>query len=130
MKCRLLVEREVMEFHPGTTKPFAPAEYVVQCVRRDGRLYAPPGAIVDDPQAFWLVRMGQAEAADEECAKAAGLTSEQFAIAVKAAKRLAAGIAPEDFAKFDSGEIVGYNADGSYKRGPNWIEIKDEEDDE
>lgn len=130
MKCTLLVEREVLEFHPGTTTPFAPAEYVAKCIRRDGHLFAPAGTVVDDPQCFWLVRMGQAEPADEECAQACGMNAEQMAAAVKAWKRTTLGIHPEDFAKFDNGEILGYDASGKYIPGPNWVEAKNEDEDE
>lgn len=38
----------------------------------------PAGLIVDHPDAFRLVTMGQAEPADEECRTAAGMTPEQI----------------------------------------------------
>lgn len=120
MKCRLLLEREVLEFHPGTKEKLAPDEYVAQCVRRDGRLFAPAGAIVDGPDCFWIVLMGQAEPADDECAERCKQTIEERAAALKAAARLNAGIAPEDFKLFDDGVIVGYDAAGAYRPGPNW----------
>ncbi len=123
MKCKLIVEKEIYE-------PTAPTELKRQCVRRSDQLFAPAGTIIDDPNCFWIVRMGQAEAADPECAKAAGQTPEQFAAAVHAAKRLAAGIAPEDFAKFDGGEITGYDADGNYVKGPNWVEATSENEED
>ena len=66
-----------------------------------------------------LVEMGVAVPADEECAIKAGMSHEAIRAAQNAYERLAHGIAPEDFAKFDAGEIAGYNPDGSYIPGPN-----------
>jgi hypothetical protein len=123
MKCRLIVEREVLEFHPGTRTPFAPAEYVAQCRREGFRLIAPVGAIVNDPDCWRIVMMGQAEPADDECAERCKQTAEERAATLHAAARLAAGIAPEDFELFDKGVISGYLKDGSYKPGPNFDQM-------
>jgi hypothetical protein len=81
----------------------------------------PAGTIIDNPQAFMLVRMGAAEAADEECRLAAGMTPEQFDDAVYAQQRTAAGIHPDDFAAYDRGEMIGYER-GTLKPipGPNF----------
>ena len=79
----------------------------------------PAGTVLEDPRAFRLVQMGVAEPADEECAMRANRTPEQMAAAAHAYTRTAAGIHPEDFVKYDAGEIVGYNSDGSYIPGPN-----------
>lgn len=133
MKCKLLSEKEVLEFHPGTDTPFAPPELVNQCVRRGKLLFAPAGTIIDDPECWRIVLLGQAEAVDDDCKAATAQTIAQRASALKAAKRLAAGILPGDAAKFDAGEILGYAADGTYIRGPNWKEPKPaatEDDDE
>lgn len=130
MKCKLRVEREILEFHPGTTTPFAPPGLVEQCQRRGGRLFAPAGAIIDDPDCWRIVLMGQADAADDECASKTGQTPEQRAATLQAAARLAAGILPEDFAKFDAGEILGYDGAGNYVKGPNWKQPVDDEEDE
>jgi hypothetical protein len=133
MKARLLKECEVMEFHPTTGEKLAPDEYVAQCVRRDGRLYAPAGAICSDPDAYMLVKMGIADAADDECAVRCQQTEAERAATLHAAARLSAGIDPADFELFDKGYIAGYFKDGSYKPGPNWSEFKQpttEDDDE
>lgn len=122
MKAKLLYEREVLEFDPKDGKKHAPPYLVAQCVRRDGRLYAPIGTILDDPQCFWLVLNGQAEAADEECAERTACSPEKKAARLHAAKRLAAGIEREDYELFDSGVILGYDPDGNYIHGPNWDE--------
>lgn len=63
---------------------------------------------------------------------ACGMTRPQIDAAIKAAERVAAGIHPDDFSRFDSGEIAGYNPDGSYIPGPNAATFDDEdfEDDE
>lgn len=120
MKCKLLIEREVIEFHPGTNTPHAPPQLVAQCVRRDGRLFAPAGTIIDDPQCFWIVLLGQADPADDECREKTKLTAEKQLEMKQATKELALGIHPEDRAKFRAGEIEGYKPDGSYIPGPNW----------
>jgi hypothetical protein len=88
------------------------------------------GAILERPDSFMLVRLGVAEAADEECEMAASMTSAQLAQAQHAARRLAAGIHPEDFALYDAGIILGYNGDGTYKPGPNFDQMPQDEDDE
>ncbi len=90
----------------------------------------PIGTVIEDPQAFMLVRMGVAEPADEECERAHGMTPEQLAEARRVYPRTEAGIHPEDFELWDAGVIVGYNPDGSYKPGPNWIEPDEEDEDE
>ena len=81
----------------------------------------PAGTIITDPMAYMLVRMGAAEPADEECLRAANMTSEQFADAVYAQQRTAAGIHPDDFAAYDRGEMIGYER-GTLKPipGPNF----------
>lgn len=114
MKARLLIEREIHE-------PSAPPELVEQCQRRGKLLFAPAGTVIDHPDSFWIVKMGQAEPADEECAAKVEMPAEKFAELQHAARRLAAGIAKEDYALFDAGIIAGYEADGeTYKPGPNW----------
>lgn len=120
MKARLLKECEVMEFHPATGMKLAPDEYVAQCVRRDGRLYAPAGAVCSDKDAHMLVKMGIADPADDECAAMCAQTDDERAATLHAAARLSAGIAPEDFELFDKGYISGYYKDGSFKPGPNF----------
>lgn len=120
MKARLLEEKEVLEFHPGTTRPLAPPELVAQCVRRDGRLYAPPGSVLDDPQCFWIVLLGQAEAWDEECAERTKCPPEVLEQRLHAARRLAAGIDPDDYPLYDAGYIAGYDGEGRFVPGPNW----------
>ena len=78
------------------------------------------GATLTREDSYKLVRMGIAEAVDEECRLAASMTGEQLRQAQHAARRLSAGIHPDDFALYDAGVIVGYNGDGTYKPGPNW----------
>jgi len=124
MKARLLDEREIQEFFPGTMRPLAPPELVKQCVRRNGRLYAPAGTVIDDPQCFFIVLLGQAEAFDEECALRTNCPPDVLEERLHAARRLAAGIEHEDFALFDAGYISGYDAAGKYRPGPNWAEYQ------
>ena len=96
----------------------------------DGNLEGifPAGHVIDHPDAHLLVGMGVAIPADEECARRAGMTEAQMAAAQHAARRLAAGIHPDDFAKFDAGEIAGYEPDGSYKPGPNAVHVPDDDE--
>lgn len=79
----------------------------------------PVGTIIDHPDAYRLVQLGAAEAFDEECAEAANMTNRQLELAQRAQRRAAAGIHPEDFEAFDTGEMVGYFPDGSPIPGPN-----------
>lgn len=122
MKARLLAEKEVLEFRPGTTEPLAPPALVQQCVRRDGRLYAPAGTILDDPECYWIVLMGQAEAWDDECAARTKCSPQQLEARLHAARRLAAGIEQEDFPLYDAGYIAGYDEKGDFLPGPKWDE--------
>jgi hypothetical protein len=77
------------------------------------------GTIIEHPQAWELIGHGVAIPADDACRKRAGMTEAQMAAAQYAAVRTLAGIHPDDFAKYDAGEIAGYNPDGSYIPGPN-----------
>lgn len=82
------------------------------------------GAEVEHPEAYKLVGMGIAVPADEECEKRANMTPAQLAAAQHAAKRVEAGIHPEDYELYDSGQILGYTADGEYIPGPNAQELE------
>jgi hypothetical protein len=123
MKCTLLTEKEIYE-------PAATPELIASCERRGTHLFAPAGTVLDHPECWRIVQMGQAEPADDECREKAGMNAEQMEAAQKAAKRLAAGIDSEDYTKFDAGEILGYNADGSFKPGPNRKEPAAADEDE
>ena len=93
--------------------------------KSDGMWYWPAGTIEEHPRAYMLVRMGDAEPADDECVLAAAMSSNQQAAAKRAAEALAHGIHPEDYQRFFDGEITGYDADGNDIPGPNWIEPED-----
>ena len=88
------------------------------------------GAVVTDPKAFRLVQMGVAEPADAECEHEANMTPSLMDAAAHAFERLKHGIRAEDFAKYDRGELLGYNADGSDIPGPNAVTFDDVDDDE
>jgi hypothetical protein len=79
----------------------------------------PAGTVITHPDAWKLIGLGVAIPGDEECRIRAGMTEQQMSAAQYAARRLAAGIHPEDFGRYDAGEILGYNPDGSYIPGPN-----------
>ena len=89
------------------------------------------GATLDRDDCYKLVRMGIAEPVDEECRQAAAMNGEQLRQAQHAARRLSAGIHPEDFALYDAGIITGYTPDGQYQPGPNWDQMpRDSDEDE
>lgn len=123
MKCKLRVPKEVVE-------SIAPQALIDQCERHGGRLIAPAGAIIDDTECWRIVMMGQAVPADEECELATQRTPEQVAQAEYAADRLAKGIHPDDFARYDRGELIGYNADGTDILSPEALAKLESEEDE
>lgn len=100
-------ERELLSFRPsGKGRP--PVPYFAKGVERETAAAAEH------------CLNGIAEPADDECAAAVGLTSEQLKVLQVKYERVAAGIHPDDFPLYDAGVIVGYNPDGSYKPGPQW----------
>jgi len=123
MRAKLTRELEVIE-------SLAWPALLEQCERRQKQLFAPVGTLYDHPDCFRLVQMGVADPADEECRNAAGLNPEQLATAQHAAKRLAAGIMPEDFARYDAGELIGYDAEGRDIPGPNAKPVTDDEEED
>lgn len=123
MKCRLTKE---LEIHVPSAWP----ALLEVCVERGKSTFAPVGTVMDHTDAWRLVDMFVAEPADEECAAKCVKTDEQIAAGKHAAARLSAGIHPDDFARYDLGEIVGYNADGSDKPGPNWVAPDDDEEED
>jgi len=102
------------------------------------RAFFKVGAIHDHPQCWMLVQQGCAEPADDECAARAGrMDRKKLDAAQHAYERLVRGIHMDDFEAYDAGEILGYNPDGSYIKGPNWkepeelpdeLELADEDD--
>ena len=124
MQAKLLREMEIVE-------SLAWPALLAQSVRRGKQRFAPAGTLYDHPDCFRLVQMGVAEPVDDECRDAAGLNPEQLANAQHAAKRLAAGIMPEDFDRYDAGELLGYDAAGNDIPGPNAKPVtEDDEEDE
>lgn len=95
-----------------------------------GRWVWPAGTEIEHWQSFRLVQQGVALACDDECRRAADRTAEQLATAAYAYERLSRGIHPEDFDKYDRGEIAGYNPDGSYIPGPNAATFDEDEDED
>ena len=109
MKCRLLLDMSCdpcPEF-PEATKP--------------------KGTIIEGPKVHWLVWNGCAEPADEECAKAAGLTPERIAVLFERYQMLDAGVTPKDREAWKRGYMRGYNPDGTWIRGPNADEFDQQE---
>ena len=105
MKCRLLLD---MSCAPSPEWP-------------EGT--KPKGTVIEHVQAFWLVLNGCAEPADEECAKRAGMTPEEIAVAHEHYQMLDAGVTPEDRDAWQRGYMRGYNPDGTWKPGPRAAEF-------
>lgn len=112
MRCRLLQEMEI-------TESVASPETLAQGVRRGSLLFAPAGTIIEDPQAWLLVKNLDAEPADAECEEASRRSPDELAAALIGKARLEAAIQPEDFAAFDAGEMIGYDSAGRAVPGPN-----------
>lgn len=108
MKCKLL--------HDTPAAPTIPPN----------KTLLPAGHIIDNPQAYILVQIGAATAEDDECEKKAGLSSERLQQAQYQYTRTRKGIHPDDFDRYDAGEIDGYNSDGTDKPGPNHVEEEEE----
>ena len=123
MQAETIRELEIYE-------PLAPAELVAQCERRGKALWAPVGSIIDDPDCWRLVMMGVAVPYDDECRDQTAQTPEQVAATQHAARRLSAGIDPADFARYDSGELLGYDAAGNDLLASGAIAVDEEADDE
>lgn len=88
----------------------------------------PSGTLIDHPEAYRLVQMGVALPADDECEQKAAMTEERLAAARHAYERTSKGIRPEDFAAFDSGQMVGYAPNGEPIPGPHAITIPDDDE--
>ncbi len=129
MKARLI--REDLEI--GNTVQNPDSVHLVEKVRNHEVILVAcwkAGAIMDHPNAFRYVQMGVCEAVDDECIKRANMTPKKMAAAVFAYERTNRGIHPDDFRKYNDGELVGYNADGSDIPGPNAVPEDEDEDDE
>ncbi len=139
MKCEIV--HDALECSLPHMPPGHEEQWEYRTVTRNRRQVQVPffkqGAILEEQNCFMLVEMGCAVPADQECQDACGMSPEQIRAAVKAYKRVSLGIHPDDYEKFDAGEIAGYNPDGSNKPGPNAKAIEasksepedDEEDD-
>lgn len=122
MKCKVI--RDDLEVSPNAPENVIAEHAVLRTVKRNRKdtqvLFWKQGAILEHPEAFWLVRQGVALPADDECAAKSQRSPDEMAAAQKAYERLSKGIHPEDFELFDGGVIVGYDADGNYLPGPNF----------
>lgn len=130
MKGRML--RHDLEF-AGNSKPNPESVHLVQQYRNHEMvdvLCWKVGAVIDDPMVFRLVQMGVAEPADNECEKRANMTPAKMAAAIHAYERTNKGIHPDDFERYESGELAGYDTDGSDIPGPNFIEEEEEEEED
>ncbi len=80
MKCRLICEAQCInpeyDRNAHTLARYEGWEYDVPRL-----ITKPAGTEINNPEAYKLVRMGMAEAADEECRIRAGLTEQQVILA-------------------------------------------------
>jgi hypothetical protein len=81
----------------------------------DGKI--PIGTVIEGPNAWRLVRHGCAVPADEECERVANVPLEKRQAMQQHYKMVALGIHPDDYEKFEAGEIEGY-VDGEPIPGP------------
>lgn len=81
---------------------------------------------VDEVGGKILVDNGDAEPADEYAESVCTGWRDRRPEVLIAREMLAAGIALEDRELFRTGQIVGYDADGNYIPGPNWVEAVDD----
>ena len=88
------------------------------------------GVVLEHPESFRLVQMGIAIHADDECKDRANMNPEMIENAAFAYERLQRGIYIDDFDRYDRGELIGYNADGSDIPGPNAATFDDDGDEE
>ena len=133
---RAMIIRDDIEVSPSVVlSEEEKAQTVERVVMRNGVKQAVrffrQGATLERDDCYKLVRMGIAEPVDDECRQAAAMNGEQLRQAQHAARRLSAGIHPEDFALYDAGIITGYTPDGQYQPGLNWDQMpKDSDEDD
>ena len=118
MKCRYIKDK------PEPRAEFFGAEGTIE---RNGKWFWPAGTIENHPRAYLLVKMGEAEAADDECRERVGMSQAQMAYAQKCAEARNKGIEPQDYQRYWDGELAGYDIDGNDIPGPNFIEDDDDD---
>jgi hypothetical protein len=89
---------------------------------------APTGTVIEHPDAWKLVRMGMAEPEDDECRERAGMNGEQMRKAQYAQDKFEKKIRLEDRRAYDDGEMLGYDEDGEWIPGPNYMGDEDDDD--
>ena len=134
MKAKLLRPlegRDPKHLDPGSKVEFPEGKSAEKQVRGSHTKYIyPAGTTIEHLHAFRLVQQGVAIPADEECRLAANRNAKQMEEAQYAYERLSRGIHPDDYDKYDRGEILGVNPDGSYIPGPHAHTLDDDDDDD
>lgn len=130
MKAKFI--RDDMQVTPGAD---VPARLTVERkVMQNGQYqmvrFWKKGAVWEHPDVYWQVRQGTAIPVDEECRDAAGMSEEAMQRAQAAYERTNRGIHPDDYAKYEAGEIAGYDGNGDYIPGPNAKTFSDDDDDD
>ena len=92
------------------------------------------GTIIDRPDAWMLVGARIAVPADEECAQKTKqplvMSQEEETAFGQAYRRVEAGIDPADYEAFDAGFMTGYDENGDWIPGPNYVESDSDDVDE
>lgn len=120
MKCKVCEDRDAIEPEKWPEGYVDPS--LLPGICESGII--PGGTILDMPAAYKFVQHGIADPADEECRIAASMTDPQITLAKMRQRRVSAGIHPDDYDAYDTGIMVGYNPDGSFKPGPNFAEAE------
>ena len=111
-------QRELLAFVPGRDRYGKPASIAI----------FPAGAIAEGAWALSLCRTGQASPADDECAKALGLSAHEIASLQVDYEMTNKGINDKDDRElYRAGVIEGYVKHGEkieYKHGPKWDEYQ------
>ena len=83
--------------------------------------YIEAGTIIEGDQAVFMCKTGQCSPADDECAAAVGMTSDQIAVQQVEYKMNSLGINNSaDRELYRAGVIKGYDKDLKPIPGPNW----------
>lgn len=84
----------------------------------------PKGTVIEGREArpWFYVQMGAAIPLDDECRIAAGMTDQEIDSQVYLYEAKRAGIQPEDMAAWRAGAMTGYDEEGEWIQGPNYLD--------
>lgn len=90
----------------------------------NGRPIVPKGTVLEGKELrpWFYVQMGAAIPLDDECRIAAGMTDQEIDAQVYLYEAKRAGIQPEDMAAWRAGAMTGYDEEGEWIQGPNYLD--------